>query len=165
MASLLANCPRIAVPAMAISAFAGLRNAEVLRLDWREVRIDEGFIEVPALKAKTASRRLAPCPANLATWLVPCLVPNGPIWSEHETRLHDAYRAAAKAAGLTWRDNALRHSFVSYRLAEVQDAARVALEAGNSPQMVFANYRQLVTSAQAKAWFDIRPQLVSSSPQ
>jgi hypothetical protein len=29
----------------------------------------------------------------------------------------------------------------------VKDAARVAFEAGNSPQMVFRNYRQLVTEA------------------
>lgn len=57
-----------------------------------------------------------------------------------------------------WKHNALRHSFVSYRLADVKDAARDALEAGNSPQMVFRNYRKLVTEAQAKAWFAIVPE-------
>jgi hypothetical protein len=30
-----------------------------------------------------------------------------------------------------------RHSFISYRLADVQAAAQVALEAGNSPQIIF----------------------------
>jgi hypothetical protein len=29
---------------------------------------------------------------------------------------------------------ALRHSYASYRLAQIQDAAKVALEMGNSPQ-------------------------------
>jgi len=35
-----------------------------------------------------------------------------------------------------WKHNALRHSFISYRLAAVQNTAQVALEAGNSPQMI-----------------------------
>lgn len=55
--------PAVALPAMAISAFAGLRNAEVTRLDWNEVHPSEGFIEVLASEAKTASRRW---PSNLA---------------------------------------------------------------------------------------------------
>jgi hypothetical protein len=60
-----------------------------------------------------------------------------------------------------WKINALRHSFISYRVADVQNIAQVALEAGNSPQMVFSNYRQLVTSAQAKVWFSIEPETSS----
>ena len=56
-----------------------------------------------------------------------------------------------------WRHNALRHSFISYRVADIQNVAQVALEAGNSPQMVFKKYRQLVTPAAAKAWFAIAP--------
>ena len=39
-----------------------------------------------------------------------------------------------------WRHNALRHSFVSYRLATIQNTAQVALEAGNRPQMIFHHY-------------------------
>jgi integrase len=157
MAALLAHCPEAAIPALAISAFSGMRNAEVLRLDWSEVHFADGHIVVPALKAKTASRRLAPCPPNLAQWLTPRAKTSGPIWGQNETRLHDAYRAAAKGAGLEWRDNALRHSFISYRVAAVEDVAKVALEAGNSPQMIFANYRALVKPAQAAAWFAVAP--------
>ena len=40
-----------------------------------------------------------------------------------------------------WKHNALRHSFISYRLAAVPNTAQVALEAGNSPQMIFGHYR------------------------
>ena len=32
------------------------------------------------------------------------------------------------------------------------------MEAGNSPQKLFANYRELVTEKDAKAWFSIEPQ-------
>ena len=53
--------------------------------------------------------------------------------------------------------NGLRHSFISYRLALIQDAAKVALEAGTSPQMIFSNYRELVTADEAQAWFAVAP--------
>ena len=54
-----------------------------------------------------------------------------------------------------WKHNALRHSFISYRVAEIQNVNQVALEAGNSPQMIFRHYRELVRAADAKAWFSI----------
>ena len=56
-----------------------------------------------------------------------------------------------------WKHNALRHSFISYRVAETQDVAKVSLEAGNSPQMIFKHYRELVRPDAAKAWFALMP--------
>lgn len=56
-----------------------------------------------------------------------------------------------------WKHNALRHSFISYRVALTQNVAQVALEAGNSPQMIFKHYRELVRPAEAKKWFAIDP--------
>ena len=51
----------------------------------------------------------------------------------------------------------LRHSFISYRLAILHDTARVALEAGNSPEVIFGHYRELVTPEAARTWFDVKP--------
>jgi hypothetical protein len=67
-------------------------------------------------------------------------------------------RRAADNAKIKWKQNALRHSFISYRLALVQDVNRVALEAGNSPQMIFRHYRELATPEQARSWFLVAPQ-------
>jgi len=53
--------------------------------------------------------------------------------------------------------NALRHSYASYRLAQTEDAAKVALEMGNSPRKLFSNYRQLAAKKQAQKWFAILP--------
>jgi hypothetical protein len=58
-----------------------------------------------------------------------------------------------KVKQVKWKKNALRHSFISYRVAAIQNVAQVALEAGNSPQIVFAHYRELVRPAEAKALF------------
>ena len=57
-----------------------------------------------------------------------------------------------------WKHNALRHSFISYRVAAVKNIAEVSLEAGNSPQMIFQHYREVVDADEAKKWFSINPE-------
>jgi hypothetical protein len=52
----------------------------------------------------------------------------------------------------------LRHSYISYRLAVLHDTARVALEAGNSSEVIFMHYRELVTPEEAYAWFNVKPE-------
>ena len=162
---IISRCPEKFLPFVVIGAFAGLRSAEIERLEWSEVNLAEGFIEVKAAKAKTASRRIVPILPNLAKWLAPYanesgrVVPFGDFGYQQQEicrELRDDDGNVTRPA-FKWKTNALRHSFVSYRVADVQDVAKVALEAGNSPQMVFRNYRQLVTPTQAKGWFNIEP--------
>jgi integrase len=145
------------MPCLALGAFAGLRSEEILRLDWADVERRPGFIEVAAHKAKTATRRIVPISDNLARWLV--IAPRGAerVWPHSKAWFFEAMRDTASDAKIKWEQNALRHSFISYRLAEIQDVNRVALEAGNSPQMIFRHYRELATPDQARTWFSIAP--------
>ncbi len=64
---LLAAAPDWFKPVIALQAFAGLRSAEVMRLDWRDVKLERGHIELGADKTKTASRRLVPISAQPGT--------------------------------------------------------------------------------------------------
>jgi len=41
-----------AIPYLAIGTFAGLRSTEILRLDWAEIDLQTGLIEVTAKKSK-----------------------------------------------------------------------------------------------------------------
>jgi hypothetical protein len=59
----------LATPFLAIGAFAGLRSAEIERLDWKNVNFERGFIEVRAETCKTRARRLVPICENLRAWL------------------------------------------------------------------------------------------------
>ncbi len=149
------------LPFVAIAAFAGLRSAEIVRLDWADVNFAEKFIEVKAKKAKTAQRRIIPMSENLLAWLLPYQTKRGPVCKWIKTQLI-VQKAAEKpvekgGAGVTWKHNALRHSFGSYRLPVCKSAAEVALEMGNSPRMVFAHYRNLVSPSAAKAYWEIMP--------
>jgi integrase len=155
---LLDAAPDVFKPVLAIGAFAGLRSAEIERLDWAEVDLAGGFIEVKAVKAKTRSRRLVPILPNLNRWLASFASQTGNVWKGTAASLIEARAETTKSAGIAWKDNALRHSFISYRLAEIQNAAQVSLEAGNSPAMVFKNYREIVKPDAAKAWFSIAPE-------
>ncbi len=169
MRLLLTLAPRNVVPFLAIGAFAGLRSAEIERLDWSRVSLESGFITVDASIAKTNSRRLVPITPNLHAWLEDHQKPRGPVLELANVvnaiqRLVEATRPSDPndpqkrlAPAVEWKHNALRHSFISYRLAEIQNAGQVALEAGNSPQMIFKHYRELVRPAEAKAWFAIVP--------
>jgi len=153
MTRLLQKADATLRPFLALGAFAGLRMAELQRLDWKEIDLIRGFVIVDASKAKTRQRRLVPISDNLKQWLTPYQEASGPVCLHQRPQL-----AAAKLCeGLQWQENGLRHSYISYRLAILHDTARVALEAGNSPEVIFGHYRELVTPEDAKAWFEIRP--------
>jgi integrase len=158
LTALLGSASPEVAPCLALGAFAGLRAEEILRLDWADIERRPGFIEVAAHKAKTATRRIVPISENLSRWLA--IAPRNAerVWQHSKAWFFEAIRNAASGAKIKWKQNALRHSFISYRLAEVQDVNRVALEAGNSPQMIFRHYRELATPAQARTWFAIAPE-------
>jgi integrase len=121
------------LPMLAIGAFAGLREAEIQRLDWSEVDLARAHIEVKAAKAKTARRRIVPVQGNLAAWLRPYATVKGHVVPVGARRKLGRVR---NTAGLTrWPKNGLRHSFASYRLAATHDAPRVASELGRAADL------------------------------
>jgi integrase len=157
--SLLQAGTRVApdvVPMLAIGAFAGLREAEIQRLDWHEIDLARGHIEVKAAKAKSARRRIIPIQPNLAAWLRPYGDQSGRVVPPGARKKLDRVR---KESGLArWPNNGLRHSFASYRLAAIHDPPRVSVELGHtSPQMLFSTYRELVLPEEAERYWKIGP--------
>jgi integrase len=155
-ARLLENTAAAILPYVAIGAFAGLRRAELERLDWKEIDLGSGLIEVTASKAKSARRRFVKIQPNLARWLQPHARLSGEVTPpSYRVLLEDA----REKAGITeWPQNALRHSFASYHLARFNDAAALALELGHTnSNLVFQHYRQLVKPKQAERYWKIAP--------
>ncbi|MEP6668951.1 MAG: site-specific integrase [Chthoniobacter sp.] len=152
---LLEHADESLVPYLAIGAFAGLRTAELLRLNWPEIKLAQSYIEVTAGNAKTAQRRLVPIQPNLALWLQPYAKTSGPVFCL--STINQKAAAFARRHGIVWPQNVLRHSFASYRLGQCKNAAEVALEMGNSARMVFQHYRELVTPADVEKWWNTLP--------
>jgi integrase len=144
------------LPMLAIGAFAGVRDAEIKRLDWHEIDLARGHIEIKAAKAKSARRRIIPIQPNLAGWLRPYAGRSGRVVPVGARRKLDRVR---EEAGLVkWPNNGLRHSFASYRLTAIHDAPRVAAELGHtSPQMLYGTYRELVLPEEAERYWKIAP--------
>jgi integrase len=144
------------VPMLAIGAFAGVREAEIKRLNWSEVDQRRGHIEVKSSKAKSARRRIIEMQPNLREWLRPYAGMTGAVVPGNARKKLALVR---KAAGLArWPKNGLRHSFASYRLAAIHDAPRVSSELGHTgPQMLYNTYRELVLPEEAERYWKLEP--------
>jgi integrase len=149
------------LPYIAVGLFAGLRRAEIERLDWSEVDFESGLIEVKAQKSKTAQRRFVTIQPNLREWLLPLRKIRGNVTPQRNFR--QSFDTARIAAGIMeWPDNALRHSFASYHLAHFKNAAATALELGHhDSRMTFDHYRELVKPKDAERYWSLKPALAA----
>jgi len=164
MRRLIAAADDRILPMIVIGGFAGLRHAEIARLEWQDIDLEEGFIEVKAENAKTDTRRIVPLKANLKAFLLPLAKKSGKVVSLVNTTKQllktatDTADVKNEIEALEWKHNALRHTYISARVAESGDVPRVADEAGNSPQVIRTNYLKRMRPAAAAEWFAIAPQ-------
>lgn len=159
MQALLAAADETLMPFIAIGGFAGLRSSEIQRLDWQDMKFDSNCIVVQKGKVKQRgkSRRVVPMLPNLKKTLKPFAQNKGLVWPHSKPYLYEMLSGVATKAKIGWKSNALRHSFVSYRVAQIKNIPQVAYESGNSPQIIDSNYRKLVTELEAKKWFLTHP--------
>lgn len=155
--ALLMAAPEDFLPCLALGLFAGIRSAELGRLEWRDIVFKERHIVVGKKAAKTATRRIVPISDNLDLWLAPYAERKGNVWPHGKVCFHKREQSTAKAAGIRWKRNAMRHSFASYMFAMLNDAGRVAGMCGNSAKMIHRHYRQLCTQADAVKFFGVKP--------
>lgn len=152
---LLRTAKATMVPAVAIGAFAGVRSEELKRLTWEDVHLTEGHIEIRSAKSKTKVRRIIPIQRNLKAWLLPYAQDVGSVVPF--SNLSNQFDKLARRAGVAWKKNGLRHSFISYRTAMTNNIPMVSLEAGNSPAVISRNYLKCVSPSDARRWFRIFP--------
>ena len=159
VAALLAAADDRTLPALAISFFTGIRRAEIEKMDWSHIDFDEGMLEVKAPIAKKERRRFVDMSENLKQWLLPHAQHEGAV--VQSPQIHRAGQERAReAAGLEeWPDNAGRHSFASYHLAQHQDAGKTAFMLGHpNPTLLYNTYRALVKPKDAHTYWSIAPE-------
>lgn len=146
------------LPLVALSLFAGLRRAEVCRLDWSNVNLPERTITIGGKTAKKRSRRVVAINDTLAAWLPLCAQPRGAVVTVAKQTLDQRIQNLAEKAGLTaWKHNGLRHTFVTYHAAAHKDLPRTAYEAGNSVEVIKRHYDGLASEATAKRFWELCP--------
>lgn len=150
MRTLLNYAGEKVLPYLLFGGFAGMRTSEIERLKWEH--LSDKYVEVNAEISKISRRRLTPIQPNLKSWIEKIGKKSGRVIRKNP---HTLLPKLCADAGIKWRKNALRDSFISYRLAVLQDAGKVAYEANNSPGTIYTNYRELVTEEQANKWFAI----------
>jgi len=158
LGKMLKVAPKEIIPFLTIGAFAGVRCAEIGRLTWDNIDFETKTIKLAASETKTKRRRLALMPDNLIQWLEKYGgSKEGPVLP-NQFRLQGLRAEMCKTAGIAWRENALRKSYISYRMAQPDaDAIQVSKQCGNSPEMVEEHYKELVSPKLAEKWFSITP--------
>lgn len=127
---------------------AGLRPSEADQLRNSAVQGDRlAVVGVGKLRDRTS--RLVPLsPRFKAVWaeVADCEEPaTKMIWQLFIRRL-----------SFKWKQDMMRHTWISYRLALTGDLARTALEAGNSPRVVTRHYHDARTEADARKFFGMK---------
>jgi integrase len=138
----------------AIGLFAGLRPSEISKLDWSDVDLDAALITVRA--SKTGRKRFVKIADNLAAWLSPHRRDEGKVVAPVNFRTSHETDTAAAGLG-EWPINCLRHSFGSYWLAQFNDINALAVQMGNSPDIIERHYRQAVRPKEAHRYWAITP--------
>lgn len=154
------------VPRLALSFFAGLRTAELDRLDWQNVNLSAGLVTVTIEASKMRRQRHVKIASNLVQWLVPYRKENGPVWRLSPVSYQHRAAELAKGARVKIPHNAGRHAFASYHFALHGDAAKTAGELGHADARLLLDvYRNIhttngkaITAATAAEYFAIKPQ-------
>ncbi len=147
------------LPYIAIGLFAGVRSAEMLRLNSKYINIEEKTITIGADVAKKRSQRIIDMQPALLAWLQPCAdkfktgVPIIDLKAFHQNK--SRFLKAAQIA--KWSENGLRHSFASFHYAMFRDANETASQMGNSADIVHRHYKSLVSRSEAEKFWNLRP--------
>ena len=139
-----------------------MRPAEVKRLEWSEIKLEQiseqfpfGLIDLPPAKSKNHNRKLIEITANLKVWLKRHVQPFGPVLPKGK-KLQHAQESAEEAAGITWKQNCFRHSFCSYGTAE-RGATWASEQADHDIRIHKRDYLEVVTKEEGKKYWAIVP--------
>ncbi|MBP9913727.1 MAG: tyrosine-type recombinase/integrase [Opitutaceae bacterium] len=140
-----------------LGLFAGIRRAELERLDWSAVKWERKMVTVDGTIAKSGSIRNVTLSENALAWLASQTAKTGPVCPRNiKIRLRELWKLAGfKKEGR----NELRHSFASYHYDLHQNGPLTAAQLGHSTgtHLLFTHYRSLVQLGEGKRYFSLLP--------
>lgn len=145
------------VAMLVLGGFVGLRTEEVFRVRWEDILLDHKLVRLHGDITKTARRRMARLPDNAVEWLRKVAHTTGLVVTEPSREALYRREDVQRDAGVVWKHNGLRHSYVTYSMAMERNAFIVAEQVGNSPRVLHEHYMGLVLPTDAEEWFSITP--------
>lgn len=151
-----AQFPKL-LPYLVLGLFCGIRPDELAWLKPSNIHLDKGNVEVPAEISKTHQRRFVDLSDNALEWLR--VAPSLEIGMKRYW-----HKRLVKAAKVKWSSDVMRHTFASYHIEAHHSADKTALQLGHqgSTVMLFAHYKQTVTSEAAKEFWSLLPKPIVS---
>jgi integrase len=158
------------LPFLVLGFFCGIRpDGELQKLGWSDIHLADKTVVIRSEISKTKRRRFPPLSDNAVAWLNAYQLAGGPIsgklvhYAESELRRHRTINWVA--AGLErWIHQGMRHTFCSNWLALHKDVNQLVLISGHdSVDTMWRHYFKGTTEADAKAFWEIRPQKGSSN--
>lgn len=154
---------------IALGAFAGMRQSEIIRLRVCDI-IEDGkirdTINLSSEITKTSRRRCVDVTPQMKAWIsrwigfVPVMrwvqTNRGHQFLITTSNPNRLLREIADKARVKWKSNGLRKGFISAD-AEIKGIAHAAKQAGNTEGVSESNYKALFSKVQAEQWFDILP--------
>ena len=153
---------------LALGFLAGVRTAEILRARWEDLDLDGAVLRIPRPKGFTRGRkpRLVELEPGAVAWLRRWrdwtaahagAAAGRIVRDEHDLRNWKALRLAP--LGLSWTDNAGRHTYATMHVGAFRDAAATALNLGHlrGTDLLDRHYRGLVPRAVAETYWRILP--------
>ena len=150
------------LPLLTLNLFCGIRPSETRRLKsgkGRDCNFDweDNEVVFQAKKTKTKMRRFVEMSENCLAWLNLQEL-NLPIVNANHKWHGFLQDARVKLGYEIWPHDCLRHSFCSYGLRHSENAAKVALQAGNTERVLFRHYLKLVKKPEAAKFWNIFPE-------
>jgi integrase len=149
------------LPYHALALFAGVRPLELERLDWQQIDLTEGHIEIAPKVSKTGRRRIIDIELNLRAWLNHYISKGGRATGKitPSTNLRNRLRSIREGAGISeWTQDVMRHSYASYWLAEHGDINRLTLQMGHeNADMLWKHYHKASKKSDAATYWAIMP--------
>jgi hypothetical protein len=161
-------------PALVLGAFAGMRPEEIAPptrkgmskkgkrgLHREEIDWQFSVINVPSEVSKTKTPRKIPLLPGTRNWLEWAGIrpgQTGPVCPQNPSEAGETTRLGKLVfPNEGWPQDALRHSYGSYRNAIIRSLPQVAEEMGNSEAMLKRHYHNPKNREEGEAWFNLTP--------
>ena len=141
--------PGSMIPYFTLALFGGVRPADLERLQWCDLDLQQGLVNIEGRNSKTRSHRIIELQPNALAWLKL----GGDLPAKNRTH---KIRAIRLTAGTPWSQDVLRHTFCSMSFP-VFGASKTAEWAGHSEQVLFEHYRRRIPPEAAKEFWQIFP--------